>query len=309
MKILITGGAGYIGTSLIPRLLERNDEVTVIDSLMFGGVPIIPFFKNKRFHFIKGDIRDKETLRAACKGQDVIIHLAAIVGFPACRENPGLAHDVNVEGTRNLAECVDKSQLVLFGSTGSNYGSLVNAICTEDTPLNALSIYGKTKTAAEQILMEKTTCIAYRFATAFGVSPRLRLDPLINDFTYQAFKQKYLVVYEANFMRTFIDVSDIARSFLFAVDNQDKMRGEVYNVGGDDMNHSKRAVCEMIAKETGAYVHYADVGEDADKRNYIVSYKKINDLGFSTTVTVEEGIQELARAMVAIKLQNSFVNT
>jgi nucleoside-diphosphate-sugar epimerase len=308
MKILITGGAGYIGTTLTPKLLERGYDVTIIDSLMFGAMPIIPFFKFKNFHFIKGDIRDKNIMEEAVKDKDVIIHLAAIVGFPACRENPDLAQAVNVDATRQLASLLSPEQLVLFGSTGSNYGSLVNAICTEDTPLNALSIYGKTKTLAEELLMNETTCTAYRFATAFGVSPRLRLDLLVNDFTNQAVKQKYLVVYEANFMRTFIDVTDIARSFLFAIDNQDKMKGEVYNVGGDRMNHSKREVCEMIAKETGAYVHYADVGEDADKRNYVVSYKKINDLGFDTSVTVEEGIKELVQVVSAIKIHNPHTN-
>jgi nucleoside-diphosphate-sugar epimerase len=308
MKILVTGGAGYIGTTLIPKLLERNYDVTLIDSLMYGGMPIIPFFKYKNFHFVKGDIRDANLLKEVAKDKDVIVHLAAIVGFPACRENPDLAEAINVGGTRNLIDALSKSQYVLLGSTGSNYGSLVNAVCTEDTPLNALSIYGKTKTKAEQMLMEETTCTAYRFATAFGVSPRLRLDLLINDLTYQATKQKYLVIYEADFMRTFIDVADIANSFLFAIDNMDKMKGEVYNVGGDNMNFSKRAVCDMIAKETGAYVHYADVGEDADKRNYVVSYKKINDLGFNTTVTVEEGIRELCRVIDAVKIQNPYAN-
>jgi nucleoside-diphosphate-sugar epimerase len=308
MKVLVTGGAGYIGTTLVPMLLERGYKVTVFDSLLFGGNAILPFFRNKNFTFIKGDIRDKETLAKAVKGQDVIIHLAAIVGFPACRENPALAYETNVEGTRNLAESIGKNQYVLFGSTGSNYGALLDGDCTEETPLNPLSIYGKTKTEAEQILMETGAATAYRFATAFGVAPRLRLDLLINDLTYQGVKQKYMVIYEPNFMRTFIHVHDIARSFLFAIDNTKKMRGEIYNIGDESMNFSKRHVCDLIAGKTGAYVHYADVGEDADKRNYTVSYKKIRDLGYGTSITVDDGVDELVQALSAIKIHNPHTN-
>lgn len=308
MKILVTGGAGYIGTTLVPKLLERGYDVTVYDRLMFGGTALFPFFKHKNFRFIKGDIRDKVSLSSACKDRDIIIHLAAIVGFPACSENPDLAESTNVHGTRALASILSRGQYVLFGSTGSNYGAVTNGVCTEETPLNPLSIYGKTKTEAEQILLEDTNATAYRFATAFGLSPRLRLDLLINDLTYQAVKQKYLVVYESQFMRTFIHVQDIANSFLFAIDNHARMAGQVYNIGNDNMNYSKRQVCEMIVAETGAHVHYADVGEDADKRNYIVSYDKVKALGFTTTISVQEGIRELARAIPAIQIINPHSN-
>lgn len=305
---LITGGAGYIGTSLVPLLLERSYDVTVFDSLLFGGDALLPFFRHKNFHFIKGDIRDKDTLRQAVKGKDVIIHLAAIVGFPACSGNPALAYSTNVEGTQNLADAVSNDQYVLIGSTGSNYGVVADTICTEETPLNPLSVYGKTKTESERILMENTSATAYRFATAFGVSPRMRLDLLINDLTYQAMKQKYLVIYEANFMRTFIHVHDIARSFLFAMDNREKMRGRAYNVGDKGMNYSKKEICGMIAEKTGAYVHYADVGKDADKRNYTVSYEKISKLGYETTISVEDGIDELVRALSAVKIPSPYSN-
>lgn len=308
MKILITGGAGYIGTSLIPLLLSRGDEVTIFDSLLFGGNPLIPFFRFKNFHFIKGDVRDKTALRDAVEGQDIIIHLAAIVGFPACRENPSLAYSTNVEGAQNLAEVLSPSQYILVGSTGSNYGALEDAMCTEETPLNPLSIYGKTKTEAERIIMEKGNATAYRFATAFGISPRLRLDLLVNDLTYQAVKQKYLVIYEAHFMRTFIHVHDIARSFVFAIEHIKEMKGEVYNMGNESMNASKKDICDMIAKKTDAYVHYAGVGEDADKRNYTVSYKKVRDVGYETTVTIEDGIDELIKTFAAVKVVNPFTN-
>lgn len=308
MKILVTGGAGYIGTTLVPKLLNEQHRVTVLDSLLYGGAQLLPFFQYKNFEFVKGDIRNRGLMKNACKDKDVVIHLAAIVGFPACRENPDLARSVNVYGTKVLATILSKNQLVLFGSTGSNYGALTDEICTEETPLRPLSIYGKTKTAAERHLREKTTCVAYRFATAFGLSPRLRLDLLINEFTYQAVKQKYLVVYEADFMRTFIHVRDIARSFLFAIENADKMKNQVFNIGSESMNYSKKDICELIKKKTKAYIHYADVGQDADKRNYFVSYKKIRNFGYRTTVSVEQGITELIKAFEAVEVHSPYSN-
>ena len=307
MNILITGGAGYIGTTLTPLLLEKGHNVTAIDNLLFGGDAIIPFFRNPSFSFIKGDIRDKEVMTEAVKDKDIIIHLAAIVGYPACRKEPELARGVNIQGTKIVSSLLSKDQMVLFGSTGSNYGT-IEEICTEETPLNPLSLYGETKKYAEKYLLDHNTTIAYRFATAFGISPRLRLDILVNDFTHKALTQGYLVVYESHFMRTFIHVFDMARSFLFAIENADKMKNEVFNVGSEKMNYRKKDICEMIQAKTGAYFHYADIGEDADKRNYVVSYKKINKLGFNTTITVEEGIDELIKALKAIEFKSPYTN-
>jgi nucleoside-diphosphate-sugar epimerase len=307
MNILITGGAGYIGTTLVPLLLKRNYQVTIVDNLMFGGDSMIPFFRYPNFRFIKGDIRDKELMKNAIKDKDIIIQLAAIVGYPACRKDPELAESVNIGATKLLSSLVSKNQFILYGSTGSNYGE-VEEICTEDTPLNPLSLYGQTKTFAEQYLMDNNTTIAYRFATAFGVSPRLRLDLLINDFTYKAVSQGYMVVYESHFMRTFIHVHDMARSWLYAIDNADRMKNNVFNVGSDKLNHSKKDICEMIAERTGALFHYADIGEDADKRNYVVSYEKINKMGFETTIAVEEGIDELVKAAKAVTFKVPYMN-
>ena len=307
MNILITGGAGYVGTALLPQLLAEGNIVTVFDSLMFGGDQILPFFRNPDFHFVKGDIRDKNALEKVVKQNDVIIHLAAIVGYPACRKDPALATSVNVDGTQNLIDVSSNNQLIIYGSTGSNYG-VVEDICTEETPLNPLSLYGQTKTLAEKMIMENRKAIAWRFATAFGVSARLRLDLLINDFTYKAVKEGYLVVYEKHFMRTFIHVHDMGRAFLFGIKNQSKMTGNVYNVGSEKMNYSKEQICELIRVQTNAYVHYADVGEDADKRNYVVSYKKLNDLGYDTTISVEDGIAELAKVCRAIEFRNPYSN-
>lgn len=307
MKILITGGAGYVGTSLIPQLLKKNHKVHVYDNLLFGGDQILPFFRNLNFKFTRGDIRDLELLRIAVSDADVIIHLAAIVGYPACRKDPDLAKSVNVDGTQNLIDVSSNNQLIMYGSTGSNYGA-VEDICTEDSPLNPLSLYGQTKTLAEKMLLENRNAIAWRFATAFGVSARLRLDLLINDFTYKAVTQGYLVIYEKHFMRTFIHVHDMGRTFIFGIENQEKMVKNVFNIGSEKMNYSKEQICELIRVRTNAYIHYADVGEDADKRNYVVSYKKINDLGYKTTITVEEGIDELARVCDAINFRNPYSN-
>ena len=307
-KIFITGGAGYIGTTLIPKLLDDGHEVTVFDCLFHGGNHLLSFFRNKKFSFIRGDIRDYKKLKQSVRGHDIVIHLAALVGFPACRMNPQVAKDINVQGTKNLIKaCANEYQPIFYGSTGSNYG-IVTDVCTEETPLNPLSLYGETKTEAEKLLIERGNVIAYRFATAFGISPRIRFDLLINDFANKCKKDGYLVVYEKHFMRTFIHVTDIANSFVFGVKNIDKMIDNVYNVGSDSMNYSKEEVCNKIAEKTGAFVHFEEIGEDADKRNYVVSYDKINKLGFSTTVSMDEGIDEICLVLEVIDTQENYTN-
>lgn len=310
MKVFITGGAGYIGTSLIPLLLENNFEVTVYDSLMFNnGDKLLPFISNKNFSFIQGDIRDEEKITKIIQNFDVVIHLAALVGFPICREKGETeSFDVNVKGTEIIIKAMNENQYLLFGSTGSNYGE-VKGVCTEETPLNPLSIYGKTKTLAEQLVIDRNNSTAFRFATAFGVSPRLRLDLLINDLTYKSVKEGYSVIYESHFLRTFIHVKDIARVFLFAIENKEKMKNNIYNVGSEKMNYSKKEVCELIKKQLPeTYFNYADVGEDPDKRNYVVNYDKIKMLGFDTTIGIEDGVQELIKSIPLVKLNNPYYN-
>ena len=306
-KILVTGGAGYVGTALLPKLLEAGHEVTVFDNLMQGGNQLLSFFRNKNFHFINGDVTIKGDLERAVKDKDVIIHLAAIVGFPACKNNPELATAVNIGGTQNLIDVTTPDQVILYGSTGSNYGKVTD-ICTEESPLNPLSLYGETKTEAEHMLMARGNTVAYRFATAFGVSPRLRLDLLINDFTNKCLRDGYLVVYEKHFMRTFIHVSDMAEAFMLAVNNLDKMVNNVYNIGDDSMNYSKEAICNMVAEKTDAFIHFEEIGSDADKRNYVVSYDKVRALGFRTKVTIEEGIDEIIKALNVVDFTNPYVN-
>tara|TARA_R100000900_G_scaffold142165_3_gene123739 strand:- start:1119 stop:2057 length:939 start_codon:yes stop_codon:yes gene_type:complete len=302
-KILVTGGAGYVGTTLIPMLLKREYEVTILDNLMFGsGDKLIPFINNKNFSFVEGDIRDEKLVASLVKGKDIIIHLAAYVGFPLCRlKGERESHEVNTEATRFLASVLEEDQYLLFGSTGSNYGEVIE-LCTEETPLNPLSIYGKTKTEAEKIIMSRKNSTAFRFATAFGVSPRMRLDLLVNDLTHKAMTEGYAVIYESHFLRTFIHVRDLARSFIFAIDNQEKMASNVYNVGSNKMNHTKREVCDVINKQIpDAYFHHADIKEDVDKRNYQVSYEKIKSLGYETEVGLEEGIKEIKKIVPLVK--------
>lgn len=309
-SIFITGGAGYIGTSLIPLLLNKGYKVTVYDSLLFNnGDKLIPFITNKNFNFIKGDIKDKNFLSKNIKNHNVVIHLAALVGFPICREmGEEESHLINTIGTKNVIESMESQQYLLFGSTGSNYGEVLD-VCTEETPLNPLSIYGKTKTEAEKLVLNRENSTAFRFATAFGVSPRLRLDLLINDLTHKALTEGYAVIYESHFMRTFIHVRDIARVFLFAIENQEKMKNNVYNVGSNNMNFSKKEICEIIKREIpSVYFNYADIGEDADKRNYQVSYEKINKLGFNTEIDILTGIKELIKCNKLIKTNNPYYN-
>lgn len=309
-KILITGGAGYIGTTLLPLLLERNYSVTVYDSLMFNnGDKLLPFISNPNFSFVKGDIKDRELLRKSVKNKDIVIHLAAYVGYPICREKGEKeSYEVNTAATKDLVDMLTEDQYLLFGSTSSNYGE-VKDICTEETPLNPLSIYGKTKTEAEQYVMSRKNSTAFRFATAFGVSPKLRLDLLVNDLTYKALTQKYAIIYESHFIRSFIHVKDMARVFLFAIENQLKMKSNVYNIGSNKMNFSKKQICELIkTKVPDVYFHYADFDQDLEKRNFLTSYDKINSLGFDINFSLEQGIEEIKKSVNLIQTDLKYNN-
>jgi len=307
-NILVTGGAGYVGTVLVDMLLSEGYNVRVLDSLRFGGHVLTRFFSNKRFDFIKGDIRSKEDVERALEGIDVVIHLAAIVGFPACRKDPELSRDINVNGTKVIVDAAGGRIPIIFASSGSAYGKIIEKYCTETSPLNPLSDYGKQKVEGEELVKTNKEFIIFRFATAFGVSSRIRLDLLPNDFAYRAVNDKSLIIYEKSFMRTFIHVRDMAWAFMFALNNYDKMRGEVYNVGDNEMNFSKEDICLLIREKVDFYLHFADIGHDIDQRDYVVSYDKLNNLGFRTTISIEEGIDELLRAAQVIEINNPYKN-
>jgi nucleoside-diphosphate-sugar epimerase len=319
-KIFITGGAGYVGSALLHKIMAQcfDCQITVYDSLLFNnGNTLFPFighpselYNGNTFKFIKGDIRNLKLLGEAIKGHDVVIHLAALVGYPLCREKGQTeSTSVNVLGTNNIIALMSPDQYLLYGSTGSNYGEVIG-VCTEETPLNPLSIYGETKTSAERLVMDRPNSTAFRFATAFGVSPRLRLDLLINDLTYQVYTQKYANIFEPHFLRTFIHIKDMAEVFLFAINNFDKMKNNVYNVGSDSMNFSKKEICEIIRTEMPFHVdfNYSGLGEDPDKRNYKVSYKKISSLGYITHTTIQEGIKELIKSFSMVKISSPYHN-
>ena len=309
MKVLVTGGAGYVGSVLVGKLLEKGIKVCVVDNLMYdNGFTLIPYFNTPKFQFIKGDVRDKKLMKSLVHNFEHVVHLAAIVGFPACRKNPQLTREVNVHSTKYISSLLSNDQGVVYASTGSNYGIIENEICTEETPLNPISLYGKTKTKAEEIFLNENGAVAYRFATAFGLSPRMRLDLLINDFVYQAINNKTLVMFEKSFKRTFIHVNDMADSIIYAIENYDKMKNNTYNVGGDFNNYNKEEIALMIKERVDYYLHFAEFGEDEDKRNYEVSYKKINDKGFHIKTTVQDGINELIKACPALDVRSKYKN-
>jgi len=309
MKVLVTGGAGYVGSVLVEKLLKKGFKVCVVDNLMYdNGFTLIPHFNNAKFQFIKGDVRDKSLMKNLVHNFEFVIHLAAIVGFPACRKNPQLAREVNVHSTKHISSLLSSDQGVVYASTGSNYGIIENQICTEETPLNPISLYGKTKTKAEEIFLNENGAVAYRFATAFGLSPRMRLDLLINDFVYQAINNKTLVMFEKSFKRTFIHVNDMADSIIYAIENYDNMKNDTYNIGGDFNNFNKEEIALMIKERVDYYLHFAEIGEDEDKRNYEVSYEKINNKGFKIKTSVKDGINELIKAAPALDSISKYKN-
>lgn len=312
MKILITGGAGYIGTSIIHELLNNGHHVVVYDNFMYNADIIIPYLSFPNFSCIKGDILDTEKLNKSLRDVDVVIHLAAIVGYGACEKNPSLSIETNITATKNIISMLSKHQSIFFSSTYSNYGDVGNLgeICDENTPLNPQSVYAKTKVDAEKIIMTHPNAISYRFATAFGVSPRMKVDLFINELTYLASSQKYFAVYQPENIRSFIHVKDISKSFLFGINNLEKMKGQIYNVGSNDMNWSKRDVAELIRKKTNCFVCYNDFDTDKDCRNYTVSYDKISSIGFKPTTTMEEGIDELLKIYEILNFKDKrYVNT
>ena len=313
MKVLITGGAGYLGSVITETLLDNGYHVTCLDKLIFNQVSLLPHTSNPNFKFVYGDVRNEELLERLCNEADVIIPLAAIVGFPACDAEPQLANEVNFKQIFNIVKFTKgKDKKILYPNTNSGYGIGVGQTeCTEESPLNPISIYGNTKCEAENFLRSNTDAIVFRLATVFGVSPRMRTDLLVNDFTYKAITDKYIVVFEKTFKRNFIHIKDVASAFLFMINNYDKYKYEVFNVGLSNANLSKQELLEKIQSHVKDFaVSYNDYYEDPDKRDYIVSNAKIEATGWMPEWNLDMGIDELIMAyqMIVPKMGSEFRN-
>lgn len=305
-KILVTGGAGYVGSVLVPLLLFSGYKVRVLDNFMFGVKGLLGCFNNDNFELMKGDVRWVDEVLKALDGVDFIIHLAALVGYPLCKQDPEKSMLINAGGTKVVAEASGDIPMVL-ASTGSCYGNL-EGVCNEKSSLKPLTVYGESKALAESNLKKRKNTIIYRFATGYGISPRMRMDLMINDFVYKAIREKNLVVYERYFQRTFIHVIDMARAFCHAIENFADMRDEIYNVGSEGMNLSKEYIAEFIKKKTDYYLHYADFGKDEDARDYEVSYDKINGVGYSTAISLERGINQLINLFKVFEIKHEYSN-
>ena len=302
-KILIIGGAGYIGSVLTNELLDNDYEVTVLDNFRYKQNSLLDCCHKDNFSIIRGDCRDKNILSKAINGKNIIIHLAAIVGAPACDADPISATTTNYDSVKLLLSLRTKEQKILFPCTNSGYGiGEKNKFCTEDTPLKPITLYGKTKVDAEKAILKARNSISFRLATVFGVSPRMRRDLLLNDFVYKALVEKHLVIFEGGFKRNYIHIRDVARVFIHGVKNFEKMKNEPYNVGLSDANLSKLELCQTIKKHIPDFVFMeSEIGQDPDKRDYIVSNEKIEKTGFKPHYTIDMGIKELVKAYSILK--------
>ncbi len=298
-RVLVTGGLGYLGSILCEHLLDAGCRVRAVDNLMYGvgQQGLFHLCAHADFNFVKGDVRDAELMRRLLREADVVVHLAAVVGAAACDRDPALATGVNLESVRLLCRLRSPSQLVIFPNTNSGYGVTSGEThCTEDSPLRPISLYGRTKVEAERLLLEQSNTIALRLATVFGMSPRMRLDLLVNHFVYTASKEGYLVIFEKDFKRNFIHIRDVADCVLHCIAHADRMEGRTYNVGLDAANLSKEELALKIKEHVpNFYIHFAPIGQDPDKRNYVVSSQRLHDAGFMPRRSLDEGIRELLK--------------
>ncbi|WP_373003083.1 NAD-dependent epimerase/dehydratase family protein [Hyphomonas sp.] len=303
MKILITGGAGYIGSIMVPKLLDAGHEVTVLDTFERGDTELAAVCANERFTPIRGDARDHRVLDDLVPKHDVLIPLAALVGAPLCKADPIAAKTLNQDAVIDLVKRTSKSQIVVYPVTNSGYGiGESGKFCTEETPLNPISLYGVTKVEAEKAVLNNGNGVTLRLATVFGMSPRMRLDLLVNDFTWRAVTDRAVVIFEGHFKRNYIHIRDVVKGFEHAIENFDTMRGEAYNLGLSDANLSKIELCQTIQKHVPNFVYLeAPIGEDPDKRDYIVSNEKVEATGWRPDWSLDRGIAELMRGYRMIR--------
>jgi len=302
-NILVTGGAGYLGSTIVPDLLNAGHKVTVLDNFMFGQTSLNHVCNNPNFSIVKGDIRIESVMAPLVKKADIIIPLAALVGAPLCTLDPVGATTINHDAITMMIKLLAKDQKVLMPTTNSAYGTGdANNFCTEESPLRPISQYAIEKVAIEKELMHHENTISFRLATVFGMSPRMRIDLLVNDFTYRAVNDRFVVLFESSFKRNYVHVRDVSRAFQHGIANFDAMKGQIYNVGLSDANVSKKELCERIQKQLPNFTFIeALVGKDPDQRNYIVSNDKIEATGFKPINSLDMGIAELIKGYVMIK--------
>jgi len=309
MKILVTGGAGYLGSVLVPRLLQEGHEVVVLDNFMYSQTSLLDCCHDKRLEVVRGDTRDKVVVGKLMKDVDAIFPLACLTGAPLCSKDPQAAQGIIVDAVKMIIDLSSRDQKIIYPTTNSGYGvGQKGKFCTEETPLNPISLYGRVKVEAENALLDSGRAITLRLATAFGVSPRMRLDLLVNDLTYRAVYDRFVMLFEADFKRNYIHVRDVAKAFLHGLNNFDRMKNEAYNVGLSDANLSKRELCEEIQHHVPEfYFVESDRGEDPDKRDYIVSNEKLEKTGYKPDVSLSVGIEELVKGYRIIK-RNQYTN-
>lgn len=303
MNILITGGAGYLGSIMVPALLKEGHKVTVLDNFMYNQTSLLDCCIDPGLTIVRGDTRDRGVIEKLIKKADAIFPLACLTGAPLCARDPKGAEDIILDAVKMILELSSKDQMIIYPTTNSGYGvGEKGKHCTEETPLRPVSLYGKLKVAAENEILSSGHGMTFRLATAFGVSPRMRLDLLVNDFTYRAVYDRFIVLFEAHFKRNYIHVRDVKNAFIHGLNNFDKMKNEAYNVGLSDANLSKLELCEEIKKIVPEfYFVESSIGEDPDKRDYIVSNEKIEKTGFKQQVSLSDGIKELVKGYQVIK--------